>query len=108
MLDHPFRTLGTVVGLLFAGLIGWAVTLGGYKLDDPEIETEMAWVQALKQDHPELTRAYGPQCRQEIGRSPWTRDGALALFRCIRGKAEADGYSYEWDEEETAAEEADA
>lgn len=38
MFDHPFRTLGTVFGLAFAALIGWAVTLGGYSLDDPGIE----------------------------------------------------------------------
>jgi len=33
--------------------------------------------------------------QQEIGRSPWTRDGAMALFTCIRTKAEAQGYYYE-------------
>lgn len=38
MFDHPFRTLGTVFGFAFAALIGWAVTLGGYSLDDPGIE----------------------------------------------------------------------
>jgi hypothetical protein len=95
VLNHPFRTLGTIAGLLFAALIGWAVTLGGYSLDDPEIEAEGAWVRAFKQDHPDLAREIGPQCRQEIGRSPWTRDGALALFRCIREKGEARGYYYE-------------
>ena len=102
MLDHPFRTLGAVLGLAFVGLIAWAVTLGGYSLDDPEIEAEGAWVRAFKQDQPELARGMGRACKQEIGRSPWTRDGAMALFRCIRGKAEAQGYTYQWDAEEPA------
>ena len=97
MFDHPFRLLGTLAGLLFAGAIGWAVTLGGYSLNDPAIEAEGAWVRAFKQEHPELAREFGPQCKQEIGRSAWTRDGASALFRCIRAKAEARGYFYEWD-----------
>lgn len=105
MLDHPFRTLGTILSLLFAGLIGWAVTAGGYSLDDPEIEAEGAWVRAFKQDAPpELAREIGQECKQEIGRSPWTRDGAMALFKCIRAKAEAQGYDYEWDDEEPSAE----
>ena len=104
MLDHPFRTLGMFASLAFAALIGWAVTLGGYKLPDPEIEAEMGWVQALKEDHPELAREIGPQCGREIGRSPWTRDGAMALFRCIRAKAEARGIYYYWDDEEPPAE----
>ena len=104
MLDHPFRTLFTIGGLLFAGLIGWAVTIGGYSLDDPELEAQGAWVRAFKQDAPELAREIGPQCKEEIGRSPWTRDGAMALFTCIRTRAEAQGYYYEWDEEEPSAE----
>ena len=103
MLNHPFRTIGLVLGLLFAGLIGWAVTLGGYSLDDPAIEAEGAWVRAFKQDNPELARKFGPECKREIGRSPWTRDGAMALFQCIRAKAEAEGYHYEWDEEDRPA-----
>ena len=97
-MNHPFRTLGTVATLVFAALVGWAVTLGGYSLDDPEIMTEVAWVRAFKQNNPELAREIGPKCRQEIGRSPWTRDGAMALFRCIRREAEAQGYSYQGDE----------
>ena len=95
LLNHPFRTLGTLLGLLFLGGLAWAVTLGGYSLDDPEIEAERAWAQGFKQDHPELAREIGQQCKQEIGRSPWTRDGAMALFQCIRAKGEARGYFYE-------------
>lgn len=100
MLDHPFRTLGMIAGLLFAGLIGWAVTIGGYSPDDTELEREGAWTRAFRQDAPpELSREIGQQCKREIGRSPWTRDGASALFRCVRTKAEAQGYYYEFDEE---------
>ena len=103
MFEHPFRALGAFAGLAFAAFVGWAVTLGGYSLEDPEIEMEMAWVGAFKQDAPELARRIGPECKREIGRSPWTRDGAMALFRCIRAKAEAQGYHYEFEEPPSAA-----
>lgn len=95
MLNHPFRALGAVASLLVLAGFGWAVTLGGYSLDDPEIEAAGAWTRSFRQDRPELARAIGRQCRQEIGRSPWTRDGAMALFRCIRAKGEERGYYYE-------------
>jgi hypothetical protein len=95
-LEHPFRTLGWIAGLLFAGVIGWAVTLGGYSLEeDPALEEQRAWTQAFKYDQPELSREFARACKDEIGRSRWTRDGAFALFHCIRTKAEARGYYYE-------------
>ena len=99
MFAHPVRALGTFTGLLVAAGLGWAVTLGGYSLDDPEIELEGAWVREFKRDQPDLAREIGPQCRQEIDRSPWTRDGAMALFRCIRAKGEARGFYYEFEPE---------
>jgi hypothetical protein len=95
MLSNPFRALGTVATVLFTAGLTWAVTLGGYSLNDPEIEEERAWVQGFKQDQPDLARKSGLQCRDEIGRSPWTRDGGMALFRCIRAKGEANGHYYE-------------
>jgi hypothetical protein len=95
MLEHPFRTLGALLSLLFVAGLAWAVTLGGYSLEDPELEYQGAWTRSFRQDNPELARAIGQQCKQEIGRSPWTRDGAMALFTCIRTKAEAQGYFYE-------------
>ena len=95
MLDHPFRTLGLLLGLLFAAGLAWAVTLGGYSLEDPELDAQGAWTRAFRQDNPDLAREIGRQCKDEIGRSPWTRDGAMALFTCIRTKAEAQGYFYE-------------
>lgn len=89
---------GGLFGLAFAALIGWAVTAGGYSLDDPELEEQGAWTRAFKQDAPpELARRIAQECKVEINRSPWTRDGAMALFTCIRTKAEAEGYHYEWE-----------
>ena len=95
MFEHPFRTLGSIAGLLFLAGFAWAVTLGGYSLDDPEIEAERAWVQGFKQDHPAIARPIARACAKSIGRSPWTRDGAFALFRCIRAEGEARGFFYE-------------
>ena len=95
MLNHPFRSLGTFVGLLFTAGFAWAVTLGGYSLEDPEMETELAWTREFKYDQPETARKFGLECKHEISRSPWTRDGAMELFRCVRVKGEAAGYSYE-------------
>ena len=102
--DHPFRTLFTIVGLAVGGIAVAGVALGGYRLEDPELEMQLAWVRAFKQDAPpELSRQIARGCRQEIGRSPWTRDGAFALFSCIREEAEERGYFYEWDEEPAPA-----
>lgn len=95
MLQHPFRTLGLLLGLVFVAGLGWAMTLGGYSLSGPELEAHGAWTRSFRQDNPELAREIGRQCKDEIGRSPWTRDGAMALFTCIRTKAEAQGYYYE-------------
>jgi hypothetical protein len=77
--DHPFRTLGLLAGLLFTAGFAWAVTLGGYSLDDAEIEAESAWVRGFRQDRPDAARQIGLQCKTEIGRSAWTRDGAGAV-----------------------------
>ena len=95
MLDHPFRALGSLASIVLTAGLAWALTLGGYSLNDPEIEEERAWVQGFRHDQPEAAREIGQQCKHEIGRSPWTRDGAMALFRCIRAKGEANGYFYE-------------
>ena len=93
-----------VIGLIIAGVIGWALTAGGYRLsEDPELEMAGAWARAFRDDAPpELSREIGKACTEEIGRSPWTRDGSLALFNCIRRKGEAAGYSYTFDEEPAA------
>lgn len=60
---------------------------------------QLAWVRAFKADAPDLSKQIARGCKDEIGRSPWTRDGAFALFTCIREEAEERGYYYEWDEE---------
>ena len=90
-----------VIGLVITGIIGWALTAGGYSLsEDPELEMAGAWARAFKADAPpELSRTISRACAAEIGRSPWTRDGSLALFTCIRRKGEEAGYTYEFDEE---------
>ena len=60
----------------------------GFRMgEDPELEEAAAWARAFKDEHPELRQEIGQQCKKEIGRSPWTRDGSLALFNCIRAKA---------------------
>ena len=83
-----------LIGLIIVAGLAWAVTLGGYSLDDPEIEAQGAWTRAFRQDHPELARQIGQECKATQSQSPWTRDGAMELFTCIRGKAEAQGYFY--------------
>ena len=103
MFDHPFRALFTFVGLGVGGIALAGVAFGGYRLEDPELEMEIAWVRAFKMDAPDLSKQIARGCRDEIGRSPWTRDGAFALFSCIREEAEERGYYYYWDEEPAAA-----
>jgi hypothetical protein len=95
VLDHPFRASGILALLLFASGLAWAVTLGGYSLEDPEMEEQLSWVQGFRHDQPEAARKIGRECKNALERSPWTRDGAMALFRCIREKGEASGYHYE-------------
>ena len=64
----------------------------GFSLgEDPELEEAAYWAREFKAAYPEVAREIGPQCGKEIGRSPWTRDGSLALFNCIRSKAEERG-----------------
>ena len=93
------------IGLVITGIIGWALTAGGYRLaEDPELEMAGAWARAFREDAPrELSREIGRACQEEIDRNPWTRDGSLALFTCIRRKGEAAGYSYTFDEEPATA-----
>ena len=65
-----------------------AVSACGFRMgEDPELEEAAAWARTFKDEHPELRQEIAQQCKKEIGRSPWTRDGSLALFNCIRAKA---------------------
>lgn len=95
MLQHPFRALGTMASLLVIGVVGWALTLGGYSLDDPELDDAGAWARSFRHDHREIAREIDKECVAAQTRSPWVRDGAMELFTCIRVKAEARGYYYE-------------
>ena len=63
----------------------------GFRLEDPELEDALEWAHRFNAEHPELREEIGQQCKKEIGRSPWTRDGSLALFGCIRRQAELRG-----------------
>ena len=86
---------GGLIGLILVAGLLWAVTIGGYSLDDPAIDEQGAWVRSFRQDNPELANSIGQECKAAQSRSPWTRDGAMELFTCIRGKAEAQGYHYQ-------------
>ena len=107
MFAHPFRAFFTFIGLTVGGIGIAGMAIGGYRLVDPELEMQTAWVRAFRADAPkELSKQIALGCKDEIGRSPWTRDGAFALFSCIREEAEERGYYYDWDEEPAAAEDA--
>ena len=91
--------VGAFAAIVFVVFIGTAVAVGGYRLQgDPELEMAAAWTRAFKQEAPELSREIARACAEEIGRSPWTLDGAFALFTCIRREGEEQGYYYSWDE----------
>ncbi len=78
----------------FAFLLLLPLAACGFRTDDPELDEALYWVREFKAEQPDLAREFGQACKEEIGQSPWSRDGSLALFRCIRAKAEARGYSY--------------
>ena len=64
----------------------------GFRLEeDPELEEAAYWAREFKAANPAVAREIGPQCGREIGRSAYTRDGSLALFNCIRAKAQERG-----------------
>jgi len=69
-----------------------ALSACGFRMDeDPELEEAMEFARWFKAEHPELREEIGQRCKKEIGQSPWTRDGSLALFNCIRAKAQERG-----------------
>ncbi len=73
------------------GVLAFALSGCGFRLGDPELENALYWVRDFKAEHPEQARAIGWACKQELTHSLLSRDGALALFSCIRGKAAARG-----------------
>ena len=98
-----FISWGCTGMLLVIGAVGiGGMVIGGYRLSDPELEMQKDWVHAFRTDAPDLSKQIARGCVNEIGRSPWTRDGAFALFSCIREEAEEQGYEYEWTEEQVA------
>ena len=83
--------LSVAAAVLMAGA---ALSSCGFKLgDDPEMEEALDWVRGFKADNPQVAREIGQQCKQELTANPYlTREGSLQLFKCIRTKAEAQGY----------------
>ena len=88
-----FGMLSAAGGLMVAGLVAWALTLGGYRVEDPEMDEALYWAQDFKDEQPELLRAIAQQCKPRLTASPYSRDGALQLFQCIRAEAEAQGHA---------------
>ena len=65
-----------------------ALTACGHAIaSDRELTSAIAWTRAFKAERPEAARAIARAC---LARQPaaLSRDGALALFTCIRRDAE--------------------
>jgi hypothetical protein len=89
-----FRVLGAVWGAAMTGLLAAAFTIGGFDVDDPQLEEGLHWVRAFTAERPDVTRVLAAQCAAAGASSPlFTRDGAVQLFDCVRGQAEARGYA---------------
>jgi hypothetical protein len=89
-----FRVLGAVWGAAITGLLAAAFTIGGFDVDDPQLEESLHWVRAFAAEQPQLTPALAAQCAAELASAPaFTRDGAVQLFHCVRSQAEARGYA---------------
>jgi hypothetical protein len=94
----PFRILGcltSVVCVPLSILVVWALTMGGYRLEDPEIQEAGIYVRSFKYYEPEAAREVGKECKAALTQSGWTRAGAMELFACIRNKGEARGYYFD-------------
>ena len=89
-----FRMLGAVWGASISGLLATAFTIGGFDLDDPQLEESLHWARAFTTERPAVTRALAVECAAEVSHSPLlTRDRAVQLFDCVRHQAEARGYA---------------
>ena len=89
-----FRVLGAVTGAAMTGLLVAAFTIGGFDVDDPQLEEALYWVRDFMAERPDVTRALAAQCAAELVSSPYfTRDGAIRLFNCIRSEAQARSYA---------------
>jgi hypothetical protein len=88
-----FGILAAAGFVAIAALLAWALTLGGFRVEDPEMEEALYWAREFKAEQPELSRAIAKQCEPRLTASPYSRDGALQLFQCIRAEAEAQGHA---------------
>ena len=70
-----------------------ALSACGFRMDDPEMDEALAWARDFKAEQPELSRAIARQCEPRLTASPYSRDGALQLFQCIRAEAQAQGHA---------------
>ena len=87
-----FRVLGAVWSAAMTGLLVAAFTIGGFDVDDPQLEQALYWARDFAAERPSVTGALAAQCAAELASSP-TRDGAVRLFDCVRREAEARGYA---------------
>jgi hypothetical protein len=89
-----FRVLGAVTGAAMTGLLVAAFTIGGFDVDDPQLEEALVWARDFSAERPEVTGALAAKCAAGLASSPvFTRDGAVRLFHCVRSQAEARGYA---------------
>ena len=87
-----FRTLGAVSGAAMTALLVAAFTIGGFDVDDPQLEEALYWARGFAAERPDVTGALAAQCAASLASAP-TRDGAVRLFDCVRRQAEARGYA---------------
>ena len=87
-----FRMLGAVWGAAMTGLLVTAFTVGGFDVDDPQLEEAIYWARGFAAERPDVTGALAAECAAKLASSP-TRDGAVRLFHCVRSEAKARGYS---------------
>ena len=89
-----FRVMGAVSSAAMTGLLVAAFTIGGFDVDDPQLEEALVWARDFSAERPGVTRALAAECAAELASSPaFTRDGAVRLFDCVRSGAEARGYA---------------
>ena len=89
-----FRMLGAVWTVAMTGLLAAAFTVGGFDVDDPQLEEALYWARGFAAEQPQVTPALATRCAAAGASSPFfTRDGAFQLFQCIRTEAEARGYA---------------
>ena len=89
-----FRVLAAVSGAAMTGLLAAAFTIGGFDVDDPQLEEALVWAHDFSAERPDVTPALAAQCAAQLAASPsLTRDGAVQLFQCVRSEAEARGYA---------------